>query len=488
MKFILRAIMLLVAVIVIGIVGLGVWAWAPDIERDELVARYTNSSSQFVTLPSGVEVHVRDEGCHACTPVVLVHGSNASLHTWERWVEQLGPRWRVISMDMPGHGLTGQTSDGDYTIERAAEIVEEVRVHFDLGQIHLAGNSRGGRIALTYGVGYPDQILSLGLVNASGAPWDVVEEPDEDEPAIYRIMRMPGMADAMRNFLPRSLVEEAMLNAFSDKSMVTDVMVDRYVDLIRHPGNREATMLRYAMPYTTDAYDRADQITVPVQIMWGDEDRLVPVSAAYKFQQAFPGADMRVYPGVGHTPMEEIPEQSATDYENFLFRADASDDDYEGLTSNLEPVVHTDGSARFGYYMPESEIRVGDFLLQNIFMDDAVNVDSWRAAGLENNGVFAPVMIEFVDTSSEWIEGEIGGGYAEGARALPQHVLVSHEWFEFDGEADGLGQVTFRGRYSPEMIDAAGDFLATEEIVLEGRLTIGDQVWDEVRFSWFGGD
>lgn len=481
MKLVYRAFVMLVVLFAVGVLAVASWAWAPDLPRHSLVERYADGTSRFPTLASGVQVHLRDEGCETCPPVVLIHGSNASLHTWEDWADQLGENWRVVSIDMPGHGLTGETSDGDYTIERAAQIVEEVRQYLELGDIHLAGNSRGGRISLTYAVTYPDHLLSLGLLNASGAPWEETEDED-GTPFIYALIDNPSVARALKNFLPRSLVEEALRDAYTDQSVVTEALLDRYMDLLRHPGNREATLLRNQMPYSTAAFEQAGTITAPVQIMWGEDDNLVPVSAAYQFAEAIAHAESVIYPGVGHVPMEEIAEQSATDYEAFLVRAQQTANPIE----IVERAAHRPGVARFGYYMPMDEFRVGDYQLRLIFMDEASRVDAW--IDTDANGDIPPVMIQFDDTASEWVEYEIGGGYARYTLATPGRYAVTPTWFEFQGMSEALGPVSFRGRYSPETVDAAMEYLATEEIVLEGRLTIGDQVWEEARFSWYGGD
>jgi pimeloyl-ACP methyl ester carboxylesterase len=489
MKFLGRLLGLVIGLFMLGIAGIGLWGWAPDLPRDELVARYGQGNSQFVALSSGVTVHLRDEGCSDCPAVFLIHGSNASLHTWERWSTQLGERWRVVSFDLPGHGLTGGTIDGDYTIDRAAAIVEEVRDHLGIEQFHLAGNSRGGSIALRYAVDHREHLISLSLLNAAGAPWPEPDPDSEaDQPFIYTLLANPTIAQALKNFLPRSLLEEAIRNAFSNQDAVTDVMIERYHDLLRFPGNRDASLLRSQMPYATEAYGEAGSLSMPVLIMWGDEDNLVPLELSDRFLEVIPHAERIIYSHVGHAPMEEIPEQSATDFEVFILAAASvpSGDNGEGVDEGSS--VHEPGTALFGYYMPanDHEIRVGDWLLQDIFIDDANVADAWTPeSGLP---YFAPVMIEFVDTSSEWVENELGGGYSGFVRAMPTRFAVRQDSVFFEGVAEGLGQISFSGSYDRAAVLAAQDEGGTEAIVIEGRLSIGDQVFDEVQFSWFAGD
>jgi len=483
MGFIVRILGVLVGLVLLGIGGVAVWGWAPDIPHEELALTYASESSQFVELPSGVTVHMRDEGCSDCPAVFLIHGSNASLHTWEFWREELEQDWRIVRFDMPGHGLTGATQEADYSIERAASLIEEMRQYLDIDRMHLAGNSRGGRISLVYAVDHPERLLSLSLLNATGAPWP---EPDpdaetEDEPVIYQLMANPMVAQSLKNFLPRSFLEEGIRNAFSDQDKVTDAMIDRYHDLLRHPGNREATLLRADMPYTTEAYDNASVLAdVPVMVMWGDEDNLVPLSLSERYLEAMPHSQLIVYPGVGHAPMEEVADQSAADFEAFLLssNASASSDDFPD---------HVEGQALFGYYMPSPEVRVGDWVLSHMFIDDASFADVWTEETGE--AYFAPVMFEFDDTSSPMGINELGGEYYEnGTRALPTRFAVTANTVSFEGHAEGLGAVTFHGSYDRSVVLVGQGIGATEEIAIEGRLQIGDQVFEDVQFSWFGGD
>ncbi len=481
MKVLMRLIGIVVVVLFVGVAALGIWSWSPDLPREDLVARYASEDSQFITLASGETVHARDQGCADCPAVFLVHGSNASLHTWERWAGQLGENWRVISMDLPGHGLTGATIDGDYSIQRAADIVEEVRAYFGVEQLHIAGNSRGGAVALRYAVDHPERLSSLGLLNAAGAPWPETDEEDEDgQPFVYALLADPNVASALKDFLPRPLVEQALRDAFSNQDVVTDAMIDRYYELIRFPGNRQATILRSQMSYDLEPYERAGELDMPVMIMWGDEDNLVPLALADRFQEAMPHARRIVYEGVGHTPMEEIAEQSATDYALFMVEVEA---DASGETGFPE---HEAGMAVFGYFMPEGEIRIGDLLLQNIFIDDAAEADAWQ--GPADGAVFAPFMIEFVDTSSPWVENELGGGYSRGVRVLPQRFAVTEGSVAFTGESEELGPVTFIASFDRQAVLDAQDAGWTEAVVVEGHLSIGALEITDARFTWFAGD
>ena len=84
--------------------GVVLWAYAPSLPPDDLIQRYANRNSQFIDI-GGARAHVRDEGNKDGIPIVLIHGSMGSLHMWEGWVDRLKDRARLISVDLPGHGL-----------------------------------------------------------------------------------------------------------------------------------------------------------------------------------------------------------------------------------------------------------------------------------------------------------------------------------------------------------------------------------------------
>lgn len=309
-------VLLALAVIVISVVQF-------DLPREKLVGKYAGGASQFVTLPSGASAHMRDEGNREGPVLVLVHGSNASLHTWEPWVAELGDTYRIISMDLPGHGLTGRVPGDDYTREGMTSFVHELIGTLHVERFAIAGNSMGGGVAALYALEHPEQVSALILVDAAGIP---VKRDDDDVPLAFRIAGMPVISQVMRYVLPRSLVEEGVRKVFVDQSKVTDEMVARYFDLSLHEGNRDATRMRFASYASRDEEAfaaRLGEIEAPVLVIWGDKDGLIPVSAAYEFEQRIPQAELAIFENVGHVPMEEVPAESAAAVRAFLSKGHA---------------------------------------------------------------------------------------------------------------------------------------------------------------------
>ncbi len=292
---------LLLAVVVLCI-GLTVAYWAPDRPAAELSARWAPAPSQFVAI-DGMQVHLRDEGPRNDPhPLLLLHGTSASLHTWEGWVRVLRTRHRVISVDLPGYGLTGPNPQGDYSRARNTRFVIDLLDTLKVGRAVVAGNSFGGQVALDVALAHPERIEKLILVDALGYPRNSASVPIG-----FRIAGIPGLNRWMEYVLPRSLVESSVRNVYGDPDKVTPTLVDRYYNLSTRAGNRGALPKRFTfLPTAQDAL-RIRRITQPTLILWGGRDRLIPPDNAERFHRDIAGSKLVVFPLLGHVPQEEDP-------------------------------------------------------------------------------------------------------------------------------------------------------------------------------------
>jgi pimeloyl-ACP methyl ester carboxylesterase len=312
MKRILKG---LFGLIIVAIIGLGIWGYAPDRDPAELRAKYTTPASQFVDVGGGLSVHVRDEGKRDGPVLVLLHGSNASLHTWEPWVARLGSTYRIISLDQIGHGMTGPNPTRQYNAAAFVGILDAVMTKLNIPKFALAGNSMGGWVSWNYALAYPDKLTALILLDASGAP----DAKPKAIPIGFRLAQSPIVRPVMTVFTPRSIIEASLKQTIVDEKLVTDAMVDRYWDMLRYPGNRQATGDRGGVRNRVLATpETMAKITMPTLILWGDRDSLIPVSAGRWFDTHIPNSTLIVYKNIGHIPMEETPDQSAVDVARFL--------------------------------------------------------------------------------------------------------------------------------------------------------------------------
>ena len=298
---------LLVALAVIVLL-LGV-AWAvlrsPDMSVAGLRATYGSPASQYIALAPGEIVHLRDEGPRDGFPVILLHGSNASVQTWEPWVTRLKTRYRVISFDFPGHGLSSPVASRDYSTAAYVAVTEKLVARLGLSRFAIGGNSMGGGVAWAYAHRHPGQVAGLILVDAAGQP----DRRGGKLPIGFRIALTPVVRDLVKDITPRAMIEQSLHQTVSVQSVVTPAMIDRYWQLLHYPGNRQATLDRFAA-YATQPKSPDTPLAVPAAIIWGRDDRLIPVTSAAWFSARLPNARVTVLDGVGHVPMEEAPDRA----------------------------------------------------------------------------------------------------------------------------------------------------------------------------------
>ena len=297
--------------------ALAIWLFGDrDISPADLRARYANAASRFIELDSGTLAHVRDQGRRDGTPLVLLHGSNASLHTFEPWVAMLQDDFRIITMDLPGHGLTGRTVEDDYAMDAQVAFVDEVTRKLDVERFHLGGNSMGGRVTWHYVLEHPKRVDHMILIDASGQP---KEDTQEETAAIgFLLATTPVIQNLLVFVTPRSLIEASLQATFSDSALVDAAMVDRYHAMLLREGSREASLVRFQLPRDDGRVAGLSGLKHPTLILWGEDDRLIPASDAHKFARQLPNSIVRIYEGVGHIPMEEQPKRSAEDIRAFL--------------------------------------------------------------------------------------------------------------------------------------------------------------------------
>ena len=299
-----------------GLVGAGLltrqFVTLPDLPLEDLIETYTNESSQFRRL-EGATVHVRDEGPRDAEVIVLVHGFAASLHTWEGWVTHLSDEYRIVSLDLPGFGLTGPNERNEYGQRVYVEVVEALAQALELETFTVGGNSMGGGVSWRYALEYPERVDGLVLVDAVGYQSD----EDDDGPALLGLTDVPVVSDLFRYVAPRAMVRGLLESAYGDPDQVSSELVDRYHDLLRRPGNREAIGQLGAVS-DPEAIDRIDAIEAPTLILWGELDTWVPPDHATRFLEDLPDASLITYGDLGHVPMEEDPERTVTDVRYFL--------------------------------------------------------------------------------------------------------------------------------------------------------------------------
>ena len=295
--------------------------WASDKSVKEL-EQWQLANSEFIDI-DGMQVHiVRSTKCantDTAETIVLLHGTSASLHTWQGWTEALSAEYCVVSMDLPGFGLTGPfvNKTTEYTSANYASFVIEVLDKLNLDKVILAGNSLGGKIAWRMAALYPERVSKLILVNAVGYP-----ATPKSIPIGFRLASYPALKPILRNILPRNVVKKSIKSVYADDSQVDEMLVDRYYDLSLRAGNRSALSDRLREFDNVEDQAQIKQLALPTLIMWGAKDDLIPVENAELFHQDIPNSQLQIFDNLGHVPHEEDPVTSVAVVKAFLAQAE----------------------------------------------------------------------------------------------------------------------------------------------------------------------
>ncbi len=288
-----------------------------EIPYEELEVSYGLPTSAYFEPEAGLRVHYSVEGPDGARDIILVHGFAASVHAWLPWAERLRDDFRLISVDLPGHGLTASPEGYRASLQGNAALIDELATEVGADRFVLVGNSMGGAVALTYALDHPERLDGLVLVNSAG--WSGGDdETGEGPPVVFMLLNNPIGRAILKMFDPRMFATGGLEAAYLDEELVTDELIDRYAELALAPGHRDVLLTQNSSPLEPLTANRLSAITVPTLVMAGDQDRIIPVTASQEIAAAIPGAVLVTYPDGGHVPMEQLPDKSAADMRAFL--------------------------------------------------------------------------------------------------------------------------------------------------------------------------
>ncbi|MCX2522664.1 alpha/beta fold hydrolase [Larsenimonas rhizosphaerae] len=291
-----------------------------DIDQDTLVRRYGHPDSRYASLPDGNRVHYLISGPDDAPVIVLIHGLTMDNAVWETWRPVLAEQYRVIVLDLPGHGLSTAAPRWQADIPHHVEVVHQTLNQLTEAPFTLIGHSMGGWISWLYTLTHPNRVTALGLVAAAG--WT---DQRRQARTAQSFMNFAGNAvgrTILRYANGDRFIEEGMKATFSPDAPSED-MIRRYQDMLHGPGHRE-TLLSLAKHW--EGSPKADDtdftaITCPVLIISGDCDGLIPTAHAYAFERKLNNPTLIMYPRTGHVPMLGCHPQCLDDTRRWLDEA-----------------------------------------------------------------------------------------------------------------------------------------------------------------------
>lgn len=244
-------------------------------------------------------------------PVLLLHGFAASKEVWMRMVADMPRGYRYIMPDLPGFGRSSYVPDANYDIPSQVPRLEAFASALGLSRFHLLGNSMGGNLAASYAATYPQRVVTLGLFAPSG----VTQPNPSPYTRAYLENGNPKLIarsrDDYRQIFNDAFVEPPYAPDFLLNSLA-DAQVARRAEYLRMYqqfwGQRKP--LEPVLP----------SLVMPSLLLWGDQDKILDVSAAQVFKQGLPNVETVIWPNVGHAPMLEKTADSARLYAGFIAR------------------------------------------------------------------------------------------------------------------------------------------------------------------------
>jgi len=319
LKFIVLPLLALLFVLAAAAGAAFLWLRAPDLPAAELEARFATSADRYLDLGDGLHLHYRDEGPAGAPVLVLLHGYGDSYAAWEGWAAALKASHRVISLDLPGHGLTGAPQGTVLEREALARLVLRFVEALKLPPFVLAGNSMGGGVAWQAALLSPEALRGLVLVDSAGWPM-----PATTPSLAFRILAHPWGRAVLERIDNRPLIRQGLTAQVGDKALITDELVDHWALYQRYPGHRPILMSVAPGAQAPVTAERLAGLHLPTLVLHGEIDPILPLEHSRRFAAAIAGAELIVYPGIGHLPQREIPQRSAADVAAFVARLPAA--------------------------------------------------------------------------------------------------------------------------------------------------------------------
>ena len=286
------------------------YLWTPDKSKAELEKTYGSSKNAYVTA-LGVNLHFQDSGpSKNPIPILFLHGFGASLQTWDSWAQALSEDYRVISVDLPGFGLTGEDPSGIYTDQRSVEVLEAFLKELKITKVVLVGNSMGGKFAWQFAARYPKQVSKLVLISPDGYASHGMEYGKKSE--------VPAIAQLYRYFFSKDFLAMNLEPAYANPNTLNEALVTRYYDLMLAPGVRSAILARMQQTVLQDPVPSLASIQIPTLLIWGERDAFIPISNSNDYLKVMPNAKRVSLPNIGHLPQEEQPSIGLQVLKDFL--------------------------------------------------------------------------------------------------------------------------------------------------------------------------
>ena len=251
-------------------------------------------------------------------PVIFLHGLGGNLYEWRYLIEPLETDHRLILFDLKGAGKSPKPHDDKYSMFDQAEPIYQFILQNDLRNLTLIGHSFGGGVAMLVALKLakqdPRRLSHLILIDTVSYPQKL--------PGVIRMLRLPLLGPLGLYLIPDRIKVRRMLEKiYFDDSKITPEDVEAYATPLSFPGAKYA-LLQTARQLIPDHMDELismyPQIDVPTLIVWGREDKIIPLENGVRLNRALKNSQLVIIDRCGHDPHEERPEAAITVIRKFL--------------------------------------------------------------------------------------------------------------------------------------------------------------------------
>ncbi|MAA67120.1 MAG: alpha/beta hydrolase [Alteromonadaceae bacterium] len=307
----------IVPLLAILLIAAGLLSGCSRQEIYEAAMRYERSSAGLVPDTISVDgrtiAYLHNEDMHDGDTIVMLHGFAADKENWLRMAAELTDQYNVYAIDLPGHGASNKDLDRAYGISDQVGYVKDILDALQLSQVHMVGNSMGGAITALYAATYPDRIKTATLLDPAG----IFEYDSELVGLVLKgenplVVSKPGDFEKLVDFaLEKKPFVPWPIYSVMEQKAIANHAINQHIFLeIRDSG------------YQPEFRDSIENIRAPVLIVWGKQDRVINYRNADVFSARIPHSQKVILDGVGHAPMIEVPEQTATMLRRFIEQPD----------------------------------------------------------------------------------------------------------------------------------------------------------------------
>jgi pimeloyl-ACP methyl ester carboxylesterase len=236
--------------------------------------------------------------------IIFANGIAAPVYTWRKVMPVLSKNFHVYGLDYRGTGFSEKPKE-KYSIDVFSKQILDLMNYFNMKSAVLVGNSLGGEVSLNFAIKYPERVKALILIDTAG-----YQNNKEFMKLLTRLSRCRFVGNILKRYTSKKFAEKIIEGALYNDKIIDKEMVNAYYKPMKTTGAFDAFIeLVKNLSYTEFDYSKVKEITAPTLIIWGEEDKWIPVSDAYKFHKDIKNSKLIVLTNCGHAPQEEKPEE-----------------------------------------------------------------------------------------------------------------------------------------------------------------------------------